>query len=136
MVLGLGLFKILNAYASFLSLKTQEPGPNLLRSIILTFAPFLLLFLIFLQYFFVLRDIRPLLFPVSLAGSGYLHLLFLARLKRTYPRQIFPGKGWDNLPLHRLSPKQTAWLLFGLALLVYAFLLSGLVVPAQPPDRG
>jgi len=132
MVLGLGLFKILNAYASSLSLKTQEPGPNLLRSIILTFAPFLLLFLIFLQYFFVLRDIRPLLFPVSLAGSGYLHLLFLARLKRAYLRQIFPGKGWDTLPLHRLSPKQTAWMLFGLALLVYAFLLSGLVVPAQP----
>jgi hypothetical protein len=131
-VLGLGLFKILKVYASFLSLKTQEPGPELLRSIVLTFAPLLLLSLIFLQCFFVLRDIRPLLLPVSLAGSGYLHLLFLARLKRAYPDQIFSGQRWDTSPVHRLSPKQTAWMLFGLALLIYAFLLSGLVVPAQP----
>jgi len=132
LALGFGLSKVARSYALFLSSKTEEPSSNLLRAIILSLTPCLVFSLIFLPYLVFLKDFRPLLLPVVLAGTGFLQLVFLARLRESHPGRILPD--WKRVTSisERLSPKAIALVLFGAALLVYILLLTGWVVPAQP----
>jgi hypothetical protein len=113
------LSRLLKSSVSFLALRTQENRPKLKWKILLSLSPSLLLYLTFLQYFFFLSDIDPVLMAISGLGSIYLLAVFLARLKRGQPRAPIPTK--------RLARR-----LFFVTLLAYILYLSGLVFPAQP----
>jgi hypothetical protein len=129
---AMGLTKLLRMTLRYLHTKTGLSLSDLSRSLVLILSPFFLLYLIFLQYIVFLKDIRRYLLPVSLAGTAYLILITLFRLKKIYPKAI-PSpefiKRWnpDHLPLRRLT-----LLLFAFSLSVYIFLASGLVFPPQP----
>ena len=92
-------------------------------SLILSLSPFLLLYLILLQHFVFLKDIRGYLLPLSLAGAAYLTITSSSRQK------ITPPEKWnrEKLPVNRL-----ALLVFALSLSFYIFLASGLAFTPQP----
>jgi len=128
----MGLIKLLRMTIRHLHKKIDLPLSDLSRSLILALSPFLLLYLILLQYRVFLKDIRGYLLPVSLAGVAYLIFTLTSRSKTTYPQSI-PSpefiKKWnpDQFPLKRLS-----LLFFVFSLVVYIVLASGLVFPSQP----
>jgi hypothetical protein len=129
---AVGLIKLFRMTIRHLHNKIDLPLSDLSRSLTLALSPFLILYLIFLQYGVFLKDIRGYLLPVSLAGSAYLIFTLTSRLKTKYPQSI-PSpefiKKWDpdRLPIRRL-----ALLLFVFSSVVYIVLASGLVFPPQP----
>jgi hypothetical protein len=106
-----------------LSTHASQGNTDILRAFILSLSPILLLYLILLQHFVFLKDMRGYLLPISLAGPAYLIISFISRLKKRHLTH------WnaERLPLNRL-----ALLVFALSLSVYIFLASGLVFPPQP----
>ena len=105
---AVGLIKHLRMTIRHLHNKIDLPLSDLSRSLTLALSPFLILYLIFLQYGVFLKDIRGYLLPVSLAGSAYLIFTLTSRLKTKYPQSI-PSpeyiKKWDpdRLPIRRLA---------------------------------
>jgi len=130
---SLGLYKILQHMSKVLSKRTGIAVARIVRAFILSLSPLLFLFLIFVQHFVFLKDMRPFLLPVSLGGSAYLAVIFLSRLKKTYPQAIAtPPETIQRWNPNRLEPKRLAWFVFVISVSVYILYSSGLIVPSQP----
>jgi len=130
-LLGFVFFKGMRRLASQLSSKTGASSSQLLHELVLVLSPFMLLFFVFFQYFFFLKDIRYVLFPISILGCLYLALLFLKNLKRFYPDKFKPHLAYVS-QLHSQNPQRFGVCLFLLSLLFYVVLASGLVFPSHP----
>ncbi|MBN2205799.1 MAG: hypothetical protein JW742_00200, partial [Candidatus Aminicenantes bacterium] len=104
----------------------------MIRRIAIGLSPLLLLALYPLSSFVFLGDIRPWLLPLSLAGVLYLMAVRLNRspAARRRPEAVALRSAWRRF--NELPPGAAAVRLFWAALVLYVFLLSGAVVPAQP----
>jgi len=122
LLVALGLSLLIRSYTALLASRAHPTGKALRQSIIITFAPLILLGLTFVQRLVYLKDIDRALLLVSGFGVIVLQVIFLSGLKRTGGRDLREGG-----TIRRLSVR-----LFLLALLIYALYLSGLVFPAQP----
>ena len=92
-----------------------------LRLSIISFSPFLLLVLVFVQEFVFLKDISRIVLIVSILGSVYLHLYFLFRLKKK-----------EIVILPKLNRAKMALLCFAVAGIVYFLAASGVLFTPYP----
>ncbi len=130
-LLGVVLFKGVMRLASQFASKTNGSQSQFLHELVLVLSPFLLLYFVYFQYFFFLKDIRHALFPISILGSLYLYLLFLKRLKNASPEKI--GSGFAYLSrLYSQNPGRFGFCLFLLSLTIYVLLASGRIFPSHP----
>jgi len=88
---------------------------------IISFSPFLLLLLVFVQEVVFLKDISRIVLMVSILGFIYLHLFFLIRSKKT-----------EIVILPKLSRAKTAILCFAVAGVVYLLAASGVLFTPYP----
>jgi hypothetical protein len=129
---GLALSILLRSATRYLRSKTGLAASDISRSLTLSLSPFVLLYLVFLQYIVFLKDIRGYLLPVSLAGTAYFLISFSSRLKRAYPQAVPSPKILQKWNPERLPLDRLALLLFVLSLAFYIVSASGLIFPPQP----
>jgi len=131
-VCSAGLYKLLRHIVEILSTRANKLPSEISGAFVVSLSPFLFLFLIFLQYSVFLKDIRGYLLPVSIAGSAFLIISLLLRLKRAYPWAVESPKIINAVNPNQISSKRLAWLVFVISLLVYIIYASGLIFPSQP----
>jgi hypothetical protein len=120
---GLGgiLYFLLKFYSQKMALWLDANAQEVMCFTIISFSPFLLLVLVFIQEFVFLNDISHIVLIVSTLGFIYLHLFFLYRLKGQQP-EIFP----------KLSRANIALLCFAFAGIVYILAASGILFAPYP----
>ena len=131
-LIGVGAFKILDRYSSFLASRTQENRRRPAQAIVLTLTPLLFLYLIFLQHIVYLRDIGPAVVLAGSAGFLCLHGLFLSRINRQFPGKIFQAQGAAASWPRFFNEKRLPWIVLFLFFGFYALLASGWIFPPQP----
>jgi len=111
--------------------RTGKEPSRLAASFVLCLSPLVLLDLVFLQFVVFLRDIRSVLFPVSVLGSIYLLAIFFLRSRESRPGALL-SRLERAIGEVQARPGKTARTLIIISFLAYAFLASGLVFPPQP----
>jgi hypothetical protein len=129
---GLIILRIFHVYALYLTRRIREDVFELASAIAVASSPFLLLSLAIIPRYMFLNDFRQSLIIFDLAGTVFLHMLFLIRLKRKHPQSILIGRFWSGHFWDRLSTKRLSWFVFFLSFVVYCLWASGLVFPSQP----
>ncbi len=118
-------------WAARLAARTGGSRSQLRFELVEVLSPFMLLYFLFFQYFYFLRDIRYTLLPLSILGSVYLYLLFLNRLKNAFPEKY--GSGFAHMSrLHSQNPGRFGFCLFALSFAIFLLSASGLIFPSHP----
>jgi hypothetical protein len=114
-----------------LARRTGEKRAGEAAALIVALSPLVLLDLVFAQFLVVLRDIRPVLLPVTLAAAAILIADLWLRRKALHT-ELVPGQ------LRRFGgkliaePRKAFRLLVISAFVIYSVLASGAIVPPQP----
>ncbi|MBN1224947.1 MAG: hypothetical protein JXB23_16985 [Candidatus Aminicenantes bacterium] len=126
------LHKLVHYLTIHLSEKTKQPAAKILKQLLAALSPVLLLYLVFLPYVVILKDIRGFLLPLSLLGSLYLTGVLLSRLKRARPQTTILPKFAGALCPNRMPPKHLSLFVFLSAFIVFVLYATGIVFPPQP----